>query len=146
MATSKCPKSEAKLHPCRPRRDFALPSALDRSSFRENALRTIGPGRAAIGALLPRGGPLAGTPPAWRADRDRAVARRHPGDPERMVQSFLQHLAGSQFQRLRQRHPVLLRDRGDLHRARSVPELPEPLAADPLAALDDADLSAAMAG
>jgi len=43
------------------------------------------------------------------------------------------------------RDPVLLRDRGDLHRARGVPELSESVAADPLAALDDADLSAAMA-
>src|SRR5580704_19094296 len=62
-----------------------------------------------------------------------------------MVQSLLQYLAGPQFQRLRQRHPVLLRDRCDLHRARGVPELPEYVAADPLAALDDPDLSAAMA-
>ena len=36
-------------------------------------------------------------------DRDRAVAGRAPGHPQSMVQSFLQHPAGSQLERFRQR-------------------------------------------
>ena len=58
---------------------------------------------------------------------------------------LLQHAAGPQLERFRQRHPVLLRARRGLYRARGLSELSQSMAADPLAALDDADLSAAMA-
>ncbi len=69
----------------------------------------------------------------------------HPGDPQPMVQSLLQYAAGPQLDGLRQRYPVLLRARCDLYGARGLSELSQSLAADPLAALDDADLSAAVA-
>ena len=62
-----------------------------------------------------------------------------------MVQSFLQHIAGPRLERLRQRHRVLLRACRDLHGAGRLSDLPQSVAANPLAKLDDADLSAAVA-
>ena len=55
---------------------------------------------------------------------------------------FYNTLQDRQLERLRQRDPLLLRAGGCLHRACGLSALPESVAADPLAALDDANLSA----
>src|SRR5271166_5527635 len=88
---------------------------------------------------------MAGTSPARGGYRDRTVDRGDHGDFKPVVQSLLQHVAKLRLGRLRQRHSVLLRARRNLYRARGLPELSQSLAADPLAALDDADLFAPMA-
>ena len=98
---------------------------------------------AAVDPLFPFRGPLGRPHPARRGDRHRAVASSRSRSSSTMVQSLLQHPAGSQLGRLRQRRRVFLRAGGDVYRARGLPALPQSVAADPLAALDDADLSAA---
>ena len=113
--------------------------------FREKSGRDTGHDLAPGRSLFSLRGPLGGPAPARRGGRHPALARRHPGHSEPMVQSLLQHAAGSQFQRLRQRGVVFLRAGRDLYGAAGLPELSESVAANPLAALDDPDLSAAMA-
>src|SRR5690242_19488676 len=101
--------------------------------------RPVGP------ALFSFRGPLAGTTPTRRDYRDGIVGRRDHGDFEPVVQPVLQHPAKLRLGRFRQRYSFFLRACRGLYRDRGIPELSESLATDPLAALDDADLSAAVA-
>ena len=88
--------------------------------------------------LFPVGGPLARPHAAGGGDRHRAVDRRHHRAAQPVERALLQCAAGSQLERLRLRARLFLRARRDLHRARGLSALSEPVAADPLAALDDA--------
>ena len=84
----------------------------------------------------------AGRAAARRRDRDRTGDRRHQRADQPMEQPLLQRAAGPQLGRVRQRAAVLLRARRRLHRARGLSALSQPVAPDPLAALDDQPISA----
>src|SRR5436190_19029934 len=100
----------------------------------------------AIGpALFSLGGPLARPAFAGGGYRRRTVDCGVHGHSEHLVQPLLQHPAKLRLGRFRQRDHLLLRPRSHLHRSRRLSDLSHTLAADPLAPLDDADLSAAMA-
>ncbi len=123
---------------------FALP-ANSSEVFLETSFVDACHDLAAVRSLFPLRGSLARPHPSRRGDRHRIVDRRHQCDPELLVQWILHRAAEPRLGRLRPLHPGVLRAGRDLHGGPGVPKLSQSLAADPLAALHDADLSAAMA-
>ena len=69
----------------------------------------------------------------------------HQRAAEPVEQPLLQRAAGPQLGRLRQRAAVLLHPRRRLYLARGLSALPQPVAPDPLAAMDDQSLSRKLA-
>ena len=76
---------------------------------------------------------------------DRAVARRHHGADQQLEHALLQRAAGPQLGCVRQRAAALLRPGGAFIVLAVYQLYLQPVAADPLAALDDAQLSRPLA-
>ena len=150
-------------HRCRNWRSFAsgeFPSAGD--DWRVDRDRNPGRDLAACRALFPRrpdgrGQPrparpfpaareVGGARPAGGGHRHRAGHRRHHGGAERLERPLLRRAAEPQLGQFRLRARLLLRAGGDVHPARRLPDLSEPVAADPLAAVDDRAAARRMAG
>ena len=114
----------------------AFRSEVPRETSRHDARHHL----AACRSLFPLRGPLARPPAACRRSGDGARDRGDQRAAQSMERALLQRAAGPQLGELRQRAPVFLRAGRQLHRARRVPALPQPVAPDPLAQLDDAAL------
>ena len=82
-------------------------------------------------------GPRGGAHPACRRRRDRARHRRDQRPDQPVERALLQRAAGPQLGRVRHAASDLLRAGRQLHRARGLPALSQPMAPDPLAALHD---------